>query len=75
TDQSPETLIGWLDACRVRFRPRDMDISEAQLQKGLEELPRWMGDKAAGRDVDSIMRREPVAGKRFDQLWTWLSKV
>ncbi|MBI4305810.1 MAG: iron-containing alcohol dehydrogenase [Chloroflexi bacterium] len=75
TEQSPETLIGWLDTCRVKFRPRDMDISKPQLQKGLQELPRWMGDKAAGRDVDSLMRRDPVTGKRFEELWAWLSEV
>jgi glycerol dehydrogenase-like iron-containing ADH family enzyme len=75
TGQSPETLIGWLDTCRVRFRPKDMEISRDQLRRGLEELPRWMGDKTAGRDMDSIMRREPVAGRRFEECWNWIQGI
>jgi glycerol dehydrogenase-like iron-containing ADH family enzyme len=75
TGQSPETLVQRLDLCRVRFRPRDMEVSKEQLRLGLEELPLWMGDKAAGRDVDSVMRRDPVTGKRFEECWRWLSKV
>lgn len=75
TGQGPGTLVQWLDACKVRFRPKDMDISREQLRKGLEELPKWMGDKASGRDVDSIMRREPIVGPRFDRCWSWLQGV
>ncbi len=71
TDQQPEVLIDRLDTCRVRFRPRDMDISREQLRLGLEEMPRWMGD----RDSDSVMRSNPVAGKRFDEAWDWISGV
>jgi glycerol dehydrogenase-like iron-containing ADH family enzyme len=74
-DESPETLIESLDTCRVRFRPRDMDISKEQLRKGLEQLPLWMGDKAAGRDMDSLMRREPVVGQRFEKCWQWLESI
>ncbi len=75
TNQAPEVLIARLDKCKVRFRPKDMDISNEQMRLGLEDLPRWMGDAAAGRDVDSVMRREPVTGKRFEECWRWLSKV
>lgn len=75
TGQSPEVLIERLDTCRVRFRPRDMQISRAQLRLGLEELPRWLADKPHGRDIDSVMRREPVTGQRFEELWAWLGTV
>ena len=75
TDQEPEVLIDRLDTCRVRFRPRDMDISREQLRLGLEELPRWMGDAEHGRDMDSVMRSNPVAGKRFDEAWDWISEI
>jgi len=70
TGQSPETLIERLDTCKVMFRPRDMDIGRGELRRGLEELPRWMGEEKAGRDTESIMRSEPVTGKRFDECWT-----
>ena len=67
--------MDWLDTCLVRFRPRYMAITREQLRRGLEELPRWMGDKEHGRDVDSIMRRDPIVGDRFDEAWAWLEKV
>jgi glycerol dehydrogenase-like iron-containing ADH family enzyme len=75
TEQAPEVLIRRLDTCRVRFRPKDMKISKEELRKGLEETPRWMGDRSAGRDVDSVMRREPIAGQRFEECWRWLDRV
>ena len=75
TDQQPDVLIEWLDRCRVRFRPRDMGISRDQLRRGLEELPRWMADREHGRDIDSIMRREPVTDERFREAWAWLTDV
>jgi glycerol dehydrogenase-like iron-containing ADH family enzyme len=73
TGQSPEVLVDRLDRCKVRFRPRNLDMSKDQLRLGLEEMPVWMGDKAAGRDVDSVMRWEPVTGRRFEECWRWLS--
>ncbi|MFW6174466.1 MAG: iron-containing alcohol dehydrogenase [Chloroflexota bacterium] len=75
TGQSPETLVEWLDRCKVRFRPADMGVSKEELRAGLEELPRWMGDKESGRDIDSIMRREPVVGERFEEAWRFLQTV
>ncbi len=75
TGQKPEVLIERLDVCKVRFRPRDMEITKEQLRLGLAELPRWMGDKAAGRDVNSVMRHDPVVGSRFESCWKWLSGV
>jgi glycerol dehydrogenase len=75
TGQSPETLVGWLDRCKVRFRPREMGISKEQLRRGLELLPAWLGDKANGRDVNSIMRRDPVIGDRFEACWAWLNSL
>lgn len=75
TGQQPETLVDWLDRCKVRFRPRDMGISKEQMRRGLEALPAWMGDKANGRNTDSLMRREPVVGERFEECWAWLRGV
>ena len=69
--QSPETLVGWLDACKVRFRPLDMGMTKQQLLAGLEKLPEWLADK----DTDSIMRRDPLVGVRFEQAWKWLTSV
>ena len=73
-DESPETLASRLDACKVRRRPTEMDISREELRRTLEFAPRYMGDKESGRDVNSIMRHEPVQGAKFDALWEFLER-
>lgn len=73
--EKPNILIDRLDTCKVRWRPGDMGISKDELSRGLAELPRWMGDSAHGRNVDSVMRREPVVGERFEECWRWLRTV
>ena len=75
TGQQPELLIAKLDTCRIRFRPLDMDMTREQLRLGLEQLPYWMGDRERGRDVNSIMRNNPIVGTRFDEAWDWLNQV
>ncbi len=72
TEQNPEVLIDRLDTCKVRFRPRDLDMSKDELRRGLEALPAWMGDAESGRDINSVMRHDPLVGERFDQAWDWL---
>ena len=72
--QSPEKLVGWLDLCRVRFRPKDMGISKAQLRRGLEILPQWMRDKGDGQDI-SMMVHKPIVGDHFEACWAWLSRI
>ena len=75
TEQDPGVLVGRLDRCKVRFRPRDLGMSEDELRKGLEALPAWMGDEESGRDINSVMRHDPLVGERFDQAWAWLEGV
>lgn len=70
--EAPEVLVSRLDACRVRRRPSQMGISREELRRGLEFAPRYMSDAASGRDVNSIMRHEPVVGARFGSLWEFL---
>ena len=70
--ESPEALIDWLDACRVRWRPEEIGISRDDLRIGLEFAPDFMSDRASGRDVNSILRSDPIVGARFDALWTYL---
>lgn len=74
-EESPETLISRLDVCKVRRRPSDMGLAREELRKGLELAPKYMADKENGRDVNSIMRHEPVVGDRFDALWDFLESA
>ncbi len=56
-----------LDCCRVRWRPRQMGLERTALQKGLAFAPRYMAEKG----ISSVLQ-EPIAGARFDALWSFL---
>ena len=73
-DEEPETLLSWLDACLIRRRPSQMGLGRPELRKGLEFAPAFLADVASGRDVNTIMRHEPVVGARFEALWDFLEK-
>ena len=72
TNQSPETIIDRLETCGVRWRPTDMGMSKDELSKALAACPGYMGDASRGRDVQSVLRLEPVVGERFERLWDFL---
>lgn len=74
-DEKPEALVSRLRTCQVRWKPMAMGMSHEELGKGLEYTPTYMGDKARGRDMNSILRQEPIAGKRFEELWRFLQQV
>ena len=48
TNQSPETLTGWLDKCKVRWRPSDVEITRDELGAGIA-VRKWMGDGTESR--------------------------
>ena len=43
TEQSPETLTGWLDKCKVRWRPRDVEITREEFGDGIAVWPQVDG--------------------------------
>ena len=47
------------------------DPDEIIRRLGLEELP----ESRARRDSNSIMRREPVVGDKFEEGWNWLQTI
>lgn len=71
TQQDPDEIIRRLDVCKVRFRPADLEMIKEELRLGLEALPEWM----ARSDSNSIMRREPVVGDKFEECWNWLQTI
>lgn len=74
TEQSPETLVNWLDQCQVHFRPSQMGMSKEELRRGLEILPEWLRTANDGRNANSILRRSPLVGERFEACWAWLER-
>ncbi len=73
TSQSPETIIGRLDLCGVRWRPGDMGMRKRELAKALAACPEYMGDISRGRDLPSVLRLEPLEGEGFEKLWRFLN--
>lgn len=74
-EESPETPISWFDACKVRRRPSEMGISREELRKALEFLPTYISDHPANRQVNTILRNEPIVGERFEALWEFLESA
>ncbi len=74
TDQSPETIAGWLDACKVRWRPADIEITREEFGKGIAVWPKWMGDGSDGGDKSrSIVVQEPMSEEAIDGVWDWMN--
>ena len=74
TQQSPETLTGWLDSCKVKWRPADVDISREELGAGIAVWPKWMGDGSDGKPASpSIVAQEPMTEDDIDACWDWLN--
>ncbi len=74
TKQSPETLAGWLDMCKVRWRPRDVEITREELGAGIAVWPSWMGDGSDDKPVSqSIVVQEPMTEEEIDACWDWLN--
>jgi len=57
-----------IDACKVRRRPSEIGIDKEELRRALAFVPEYFAD----RKIDSVLRREPVIGERFDALWEWV---
>ncbi len=74
TEQNPETLIGWLDKCKVRWRPRDVEITREELGAGIAVWPQWMGDGSDDKPASpSIVVQEPMTDEEIDACWEWLN--
>ena len=71
-EERSEMLADWLDVCRVRRRPTEIGLSRDELLRAVEYAPAFLSDAANGRDVNSILRTDPITGARFDALWEFL---
>ena len=74
TQQNPETLTGWLDRCKVRWRPSDVEITREELGAGIAVWPPWMGDGTNDKPASpSIVVQEPMSEAEIDAGWEWLN--
>ena len=72
SEEGVDQLIEDLDLCKVLWRPSQIGISKDHLELALRSAPKFFSDKNNGRDIKSILRINPIQGKRFNYLWDFL---
>ena len=72
--ESPETLTGWLDQCRVRRRPSDIGIVQEELRKGLDYCPDFLANDINDWGTSSVLCQRGVSTAEFDRLWEFLER-
>ena len=65
-------LIKDLDLCQVSWRPSQLGLSKQHLQLSLLSAPTFFSDVDNGRDINSVLRRNPIQGNQFEELWDFL---
>ena len=65
---APEELVARLRASQVRFSPQAMSLTREELRRGVDYVPLYMEE----RNINSILRSEPIVGSRFDEMWEFL---
>ena len=66
-----EELVGFLDECKVRYRPSDMGLEKDQLRAVFD----YAKDFYPARDMDTILAREPLTDSRFEDFWKFIQNV
>src|SRR5690606_32316846 len=73
--ESAEGNTRALDRCPVRRRPSQLGITNEELRRGLAYVPDYLAQRPKNPAYNSILREEPLVGKRFDQLWEFLESA
>ncbi|SVD54068.1 uncharacterized protein METZ01_LOCUS406922, partial [marine metagenome] len=63
-----EELVGFLDECKVRYRPSDMGLEKDQLRAVFD----YAKDFYSQRGMDTILGREPLTDSRFEDFWKFI---
>ena len=66
-----EELVGFLDKCKVRYRPSDMGLEKDQLRDVFD----YAKDFYPRRGMDTILAREPLTGSRFEDFWKFIQSI
>tara|TARA_B100000029_G_scaffold110038_1_gene101647 strand:+ start:17787 stop:18845 length:1059 start_codon:yes stop_codon:yes gene_type:complete len=64
-------LIGFLDQCKVRYRPSQMGVQKDQLRAVFD----YAKDFYPKRGMDTILAREPLTGSRFEDFWKFIKSI
>ena len=66
-----EELVGFLDKCKVRYRPSDMGLEKDQARAVFD----YAKDFYPERGMDTILAREPLMGSRFEDFWKFIQNI
>ena len=66
-----EELVGFLDECKVRYRPSDMGLEKDQARAVFD----YAKDFYPQRGMDTILAREPLTGSRFEDFWKFIQNI
>ena len=66
-----EELVGFLDECKVRYRPSDMGLEKDQLRAVFD----YAKDFYPARGIETILAREPLTDSRFEDFWKFIQNV
>lgn len=66
-----EELVGFLDKCKVRYRPSDMGLEKDQARAVFD----YAKDFYPQRSMDTILAREPLTGSRFEDFWKFIQSI
>jgi glycerol dehydrogenase-like iron-containing ADH family enzyme len=66
-----EEVVGFLDKCKVRYRPSDMGLEKDQLRAVFD----YAKDFYPKRGIDTILAREPLTGSRFEDFWEFIQRI
>ena len=66
-----EEVVGFLEKCKVRYRPSDMGLEKDQLRAVFD----YAKDFYPQRGMDTILAREPLTGSRFEDFWKFIQSI
>ena len=66
-----EELVGFLDKCKVRYRPSQMGVEKDQLRAVFD----YAKDFYPRKCMDTILAREPLTDSRFEDFWQFMKSI
>ena len=63
-----DRMMDMLDRCHVRYRPTEIGLTKDETRKALALALSYF----SSRDTDTVLAREPIVGKGFEEVWKFL---
>jgi glycerol dehydrogenase-like iron-containing ADH family enzyme len=63
-----DRMMDMFDRCRVRYRPIEIGLTKDETREALALAPSYF----SSRETDTVLAREPIVGKGFEEVWKFL---